>query len=369
MAPDRPTGLIGEISARPGAFFRFAIGLCRVITFVFGLRLELRGAEHLPRDARGRPAGGWMAVPVPHRRWIDPFLLLLLLPIEPRLAFFADGRVLVKTRLRRLLFRLLGGMVPVWPRGGAKAFGAHIEAARQVLEAGAVFVIFPEAGPPSPPDRTRPIEPGFGYLAMRTGVPLVPMVIGGTGELYRGRRLILSVLPATTPQELAGRPAGAALPEPGSHEERDARDASPTRSPSGWRPRRRAPRGDRACLGRRPQALALAHPLARLGRRRRRRGARRQEAGERLGGQQRLDLGDRSHGALAARPIGHLGAARRQRARRDGDDARHAEQLGVGQLHPRRLVAIVVEDLDAGIGQALVEALGRLGRPRGRARR
>jgi len=218
---DRPTGLIGEISARPGAFFRVAIGLCRVITFGFGLRFELRGIEHLPRDAHGRPVGGWMAVPVPHRRWIDPFLLLLLLPIEPRLAFFADGRVLFKTRLRRLLFGLLGGVVPVWPHGGAKAFGAHIEAARRVLEAGAVFVIFPEAGPPSPPDRTRPIEPGFGYLAMRTGVPLVPMVIGGTGELYRGRRLILSVLPATTAQELAGRSAATQPPEPASHAERD----------------------------------------------------------------------------------------------------------------------------------------------------
>jgi 1-acyl-sn-glycerol-3-phosphate acyltransferase len=221
VASDRPTGLIGEISARPGAFFRVAIGLCRVITFALGLRFELRGAENLPTGARGRPTGGWMAVPVPHRRWIDPFLLLLLLPIEPRLAFFADGRVLSRTRLRRLLFRLLGGMVPVWPRGGAKAFGAHIDAARQVLEAGAVFVIFPEAGPPSPPDRTRPIEPGFGYLAMRTGVPLVPMVIGGTGELYRGRRLVLSVLPATTARELAGRPAGAALPAVGTPEERD----------------------------------------------------------------------------------------------------------------------------------------------------
>jgi hypothetical protein len=188
---DRRNELIGEVSRRPGVIFRIAISLCRFIAFVFGLRLELRGAEHLPRDERGRLAGGWIAVPVPHRRWIDPFILLLLLPIEPRLAFFADGRALAKTRL---------------------------------LDADAVFVIFPEAGPPSEPDRTRPIEPGFGYLAMRTGVPLVPMVIGGTGELYRGRRLILSLLPATTPQELAGRPPGAALPEPGSHEERaDAR--------------------------------------------------------------------------------------------------------------------------------------------------
>ena len=225
MPYERPTGMMGGISARPGAFFRVAIGLCRFLAVVvFGLRLELRGAEHVPRDEHGRPAGGWIAVPVPHRRWIDPFLLLLLLPIQPRLAFFADGRALTKTRLRRLLFRLVGGMVPVWPRGGAKAFWAHIEAARRVLDAGAVFVIFPEAGPQSEPDHARPIEPGFGYLAMRTGSRMVPMVIGGTHELYRGRRLVLSVLPATTPQELAGRPAGADLPEPGSHDERaDAR--------------------------------------------------------------------------------------------------------------------------------------------------
>jgi 1-acyl-sn-glycerol-3-phosphate acyltransferase len=220
MPVDRPTELIGDISRRPGVVFRIAIGLCRFVAFVFGLRLELRGAEHLPRDEQGRLAGGWIAVPVPHRRWIDPFLLLLLLPIEPRLAFFADGRVLFRTRFRRVLFRLLGGVVPVWPQGGAKAFWAHIDAARRVLDVGAVFVMFPEAGPPSEPDRTRPIEPGFGYLAMRTGVQLVPMVIGGTGELYRGRRLILSVLRAVTPQELAGRSAAAERPEPGSHEER-----------------------------------------------------------------------------------------------------------------------------------------------------
>jgi len=223
MREDRPTGLIGEISHRPGVVFRVAIGICRILAgWVFGLRLELDGAEHLPVDERGRPVGGWIAVPVPHRRWVDPFILLLLLPIQPRVTFFADGRVLFRTRFRRFLFRVIGGVVPVWPRGGPKAFWAHIEAARRVLDAGAVFVIFPEAGPPSEPDRARTIEPGFGYLAMRTGVRLVPMIIGGTGELYRGRKLVLRVLPATTAQELAGLPASAPMPEPNSAEERAA---------------------------------------------------------------------------------------------------------------------------------------------------
>jgi 1-acyl-sn-glycerol-3-phosphate acyltransferase len=223
MDDDRPAGLIGAISPKPGLAFRVAMGICGLLARgVFALRPELLGAELLPHDDDGRPVGGWIAVPVPHRRWIDPFLLLLLLPQEPRLVFFADGRVLFRTRFRRLLFRLLGGVVPVWPHGGPKAFWTHVAAAQQVLEAGAVFVIFPEAGPPSAPDAARHIEPGFGYLALRTGAPLVPIVVAGTGEIYRRRRLVLRVLPTLTARELAGLQAADALPEPNTAGERAA---------------------------------------------------------------------------------------------------------------------------------------------------
>lgn len=223
MITEGPTTPIGAVSPRPGLLFRGAMAACRFLAHVvFGLRPVLLDAKNLPRDAAGRPVGGWIAVPAPHRRWIDPFLMLLVLPIEPRIVFFADGRVLYRTAFRRWLFRGLGGVVPVWKRGGPKAFFAHIEAARRVVDSGAVFVIFPEAGPPSPPDAARPIEPGFGYMAMRTGAPLVPLVIAGTGELYRGRRLTVRVLPQTTAAELAGLPADVPLPDPGSGEERRA---------------------------------------------------------------------------------------------------------------------------------------------------
>lgn len=223
MDARHPQGLIGSAVARPGLFFRAALLICRFLArAVFDLRLELLDAENLPHDAAGRPVGGWIAVPAPHRRWIDGFLLLLLLPAEPRIVFFADGRVLFRNRFRAWLFRTLGGVVPVWKRGGPRAFWGHVEAAGRVVEAGAVFVIFPEAGPPSPPDRARRIEPGFGYLAMRTGAPLVPLVIAGTGELYRGRHLTLRALPMTTAAELAGAGSESTLPVPGSAEERVA---------------------------------------------------------------------------------------------------------------------------------------------------
>jgi 1-acyl-sn-glycerol-3-phosphate acyltransferase len=213
-----------EASARAGLAFRLARAICWVLArIVFGLRIELRGAEHLPRDVSGRPVGGLIAAPVPHVRWIDPFLLVLALPHRPRLVFLGDGRHLFRNWSRRLLFRLVGGVVPVWPRrSGAGAFATHIAAARQILDAGAIFTIFPEGGPAARPGSIRAIRPGLGYIGLRSAAPIVPIVIGGADELYRGRRLVVEVLPAVAAGELAGLAAGAPLPEPGTADERGA---------------------------------------------------------------------------------------------------------------------------------------------------
>jgi 1-acyl-sn-glycerol-3-phosphate acyltransferase len=43
------------------------------------------------------------------------------------------------------------------------------------------------------------VEPGIGYLAIRTGMPVVPLAIGGNEGLYRGRRLIVRALPPLQP--------------------------------------------------------------------------------------------------------------------------------------------------------------------------
>jgi 1-acyl-sn-glycerol-3-phosphate acyltransferase len=88
------------------------------------------------------------------------------------------------------------------------------------VDAGAVFALFPEVGPPAPPGEARRLSPGLGYLALRTGAPIVPLVCGGTDELFLGRRLRLQVMPPVTAAELAGRSPGPP-PAPGSREERD----------------------------------------------------------------------------------------------------------------------------------------------------
>src|SRR3990170_270619 len=215
-------GLIGDSS--PGAsrllrLLRRSIGLLgrRVLRF----RLELIGGENLPGDAHGPPVGGWIAAGLPHVTWIEPFVMLVLLPPEPRLTWFGDGRVIERSWWRRFVFRRIGGVVPIWPGGGPRAFGSHLEAVQRVVDAGAVFALFPEKGPPVPPGQARPLEPGLGYFALRTGALVVPIVFGGTHELFLGRRIRMVVLPPTTAPAPAGPAPHEPLPAPPPAAERE----------------------------------------------------------------------------------------------------------------------------------------------------
>ena len=222
-SPRQPTGLIGPPSARASRLYRvLLIGVRLLGRGLFGFRTEVIGRANLPRDRMGRPAGGWIAAGLPHRTWVDPFVVADNLPIEPRLVFFGDGRAIFRSWWRRLVFRQIGGVIPIWAGGGRVAVDAHLAAARLALDAGAVLCLFPESGPATPPGTARPLGLGIAYFALRTDAAIVPIVLGGTHELYRGRRFRLEILPAVTARELAGLPAGAPLPDAWSSAERDA---------------------------------------------------------------------------------------------------------------------------------------------------
>lgn len=223
--PELPAGLIGRASPRAGPAYRLLRRTWRLAALGLGFRVRVRGLEHLPRDAGGRLTGGYILAGVPHRTWIDPFLPWGWLPAEPRLAFFGDARTMARSPLRRWVVRRVGGILPIPSHGGPHAFATHLEDAAEVLRAGMVFLLFPEYGPPSPVDVSRPIAAGLGYVALRSGVPIVPVVIGGNHELYWGRRIVVRVLPPLDPLALAGLPRGSAAPAAGTREERAAAHA------------------------------------------------------------------------------------------------------------------------------------------------
>jgi 1-acyl-sn-glycerol-3-phosphate acyltransferase len=221
--PELAPGLVGPATARPTVAYRLLRRAWRVAAFVLRFHLEVSGLEHLPRTPDGRLAGGWIAAGLPHRVWVDPFLVWMTLPAEPRLVFFGDARTMARSPLRRWVLRRVGGVIPIPSHGGPRSFATHLDAAARVIDAGAVFCLFPESGFPSEPGTARPVAAGLGYVALRTGAPLTPVILGGNEVLFLGRHLVLRVLPARSWRELAaldGAPVPDDVPAPGSSSER-----------------------------------------------------------------------------------------------------------------------------------------------------
>lgn len=200
--------------ARASLLYRVVRVLVRFVCFgLFRFRIATSGQEHLP------PAGGYLLVAAAHRGWMDPFVVMHALPVEPRSWFLGSGPSTFTAPWREVLAKRIGGLLPVW-RGGVGIDG-HIESARAVVGNGGVFVQMPEGTVSGPPGRLGPMRHGWAIIALRTGGPIVPLALAGTEELYVGRRMASRILAATSVHMLAGLPDGAPLPPPGSREEID----------------------------------------------------------------------------------------------------------------------------------------------------
>jgi 1-acyl-sn-glycerol-3-phosphate acyltransferase len=198
--------------AKASLLYRAVRLLVRFLCFgLFRFKIATSGQEHIPTG------GGYLLVAAAHRGWMDPFVVMHALPVEPRAWILGSAPSALTSRWRELLARRIGGLLPVW-RGGVGIDG-HVESARAVIANGAVFVQMPEGTVSGPAGRLGPLRNGWAIIAQRTDAPILPLAMAGTEELYIGRRMVSRVLPPTTVRGLAGLPPDAILPEPGSREE------------------------------------------------------------------------------------------------------------------------------------------------------
>ncbi len=135
-----------------------------------GIRVEVLGLDRLDKSRT-------YIFMCNHVSNVDPPIVVPLIPRRTS--------VLVKKELFRipLLSRAMrmGSLVPV-DRSNRDAAIASLRAAGDVLRQGIHMTIFPE-GTRSPDGRLLPLKKGPFYLAMDTGVPIVPMTILGTFEI------------------------------------------------------------------------------------------------------------------------------------------------------------------------------------------
>lgn len=198
---------------RASILYRLVRLLAQFLMFVvFRFRIDASGREHLPR-------GGYLLVAAAHRGWMDPFVVVHALPIEPRAWFLGSAPSTFTARWREGFIHRLGGLLPVW-RGGIGA-DQHVASARAVVANGAVFVQMPEGTVSGPAGRIGPFRPGWALIALRTGAPIVPMAIAGTEELYVGRRMASRILAPTTVAALLAPDWDGVRPAEGTRAELD----------------------------------------------------------------------------------------------------------------------------------------------------
>ncbi len=143
-------------------------------------RFQVEGFQNVPRP------GNYVVI-ANHLNWLDEFALLMLLPVEPRLHFLANPTILVTRKVQWFLVRSTGGFVPVvQERHGDTALFRHVD---RCLEIGGAVAIFPEANYGPTEGELLPFKKGFAHFAIKARVPVVPVALSGTKDLWLRKRI------------------------------------------------------------------------------------------------------------------------------------------------------------------------------------
>ena len=147
-------------------------------------RIRLSGRENLPSS------GNYIVI-ANHLGWLDWALLLMFFPPEPRIHFLADPTGLVKRPVEWWLVRITGGYVVVdHEKRGDPALFRHVY---RCLELGGAVAIFPEGRYGTEEGKLLTFRKGFAHFATDAGVPVIPVALSGTRELWVGKRVQIAI--------------------------------------------------------------------------------------------------------------------------------------------------------------------------------
>ena len=165
----------------------------RVLRALFHLLFRVRviGLEHAPP--------GPAIICANHLGWADPFLLLLFLPVEPRIYVLGERVSVLRSDWRIRAINAFQVMLPLErdePR-------AALRAMEDVLRRGGSVLIFPEGRLGEQEGTLQPLRPGAAHLSLRGGVPLLPVGLTGTRELWLRRRITMRIGTPINPSTVA----------------------------------------------------------------------------------------------------------------------------------------------------------------------
>jgi 1-acyl-sn-glycerol-3-phosphate acyltransferase len=171
-----------DLGYEPHRFPAFRHALARFIANALlrpFFRLQLEGIDRLP--------AGSSIVCFNHLNWADPIVLMAAMPARPPLYFFGPKELDMGVGFRNRLMRWAGNAVAYRP--GNRDMVTAVRRVEAVMASGAALAIAGEGRIWVGESEIRPLSDGPAFLAIRTGVPVVPVAINGTGWLGFGRRI------------------------------------------------------------------------------------------------------------------------------------------------------------------------------------
>jgi 1-acyl-sn-glycerol-3-phosphate acyltransferase len=144
-----------------------------------------------------------------HLNWVDPLVLLAVLPLRPHYAMFGPKEADMTRGARNRLMAWAGFGIPYRPEKTdvlptTRRVGA-------VLGRGWVIVIAGEGRIHRGEHELTPLADGPAYFAIRSQVPLIPLAVNGTSWLAFRRGVRIRVGEPIAPPDRANREAVASL--------------------------------------------------------------------------------------------------------------------------------------------------------------
>jgi 1-acyl-sn-glycerol-3-phosphate acyltransferase len=159
------------LSGKTDKIYQIGVAGARMALWLAGVRMEVHGTEKIPKDRA--------VVFMPnHQSNCDPPAAVCALPPLLVLAKREFFRVPVLGRAM-----LLRGFIPVDRKNRERAIQA-VDKAVESLKAGHSFLAYPE-GTRSPDGRLQSFKKGVFMMAIKAGVPIVPISISGSNKIMR----------------------------------------------------------------------------------------------------------------------------------------------------------------------------------------
>jgi 1-acyl-sn-glycerol-3-phosphate acyltransferase len=185
QAPAQPPADLLPVQRRATLAYR-ALRLWAVPLLNGLFRIVVEGREHIPAD---RP----YVLIANHLNWLDSFAILATFPAEPRIHFLGDTTMLVTRKVQWALVKSVGGFIPV--NRQARPDTVLFHHANQCLQRGGVIAIYPEGNYGPREGEVTPFKKGFAHFAVDNQVPVLPVALSGTQDLWLRKRVRLIIGP------------------------------------------------------------------------------------------------------------------------------------------------------------------------------